>query len=652
VIGCIGDEKVMKRFILIFALIVSGVCRAQTYYVNTSSSGSGDGTTQQLSGPHAAWKNINEISGLLPGDSVLFHRGDIWATALYILVSGEPGNVIIFGAYGSGEDPLIDVSTNIYGVPAIGLFGTDYLEIKNFRLKGSGGSAAFMMAAWGEKDGSGAMGDGYTVVVRDVNVLSNIGVSEGNHDGFSLHATYPDGSSQALFYNISAADCRNATLPYGSHQSFTAHERCKAKVYTANFIDGVSWYAGTQGAQVEFYDLTAIAKDCGGIVITGGATSENYCLISDSNLLIDGAGRLFFVGSGASLDSPGIIIQDSNLTSLNGHSAINHGNITLLRNVITVDDPGWKFSHVNGRLLLQDNTFYCGDTADWASLFHIYSSAYATVSGNVFNIGTMDFSVFFFKDGSESDVNSEIANNIFNNVSGCNSVIKIEDDAYAPSIYNNVFYNSSIGGKAIDIYHDGDESNEKLVNIENNIFYNVADVVNDSAGGDYFSGYNCFYQSEFIDGFGSITADPLFVDAEAGDFHLKSQGWRQDVQRQIWTWDDVTSRCLDAGNPGRSLDSELLSVPPDPGNIWGQNLRINIGAYGGTNQASIPPYDWSLCADADNDGTVNFVDLDRITSNWLVSGSELTEDLNRDGIVNLADFALLANEWLKETSWH
>jgi hypothetical protein len=151
---------------------------------------------------------------------------------------------------------------------------------------------------------------------------------------------------------------------------------------------------------------------------------------------------------------------------------------------------------------------------------------------------------------------------------------------------------------------------------------------------------------------GNIDTDPCFVDADADDYHLKSAGWRWDTQRKVWTWDDVTSRCIDAGNPGSLLGDELLSIPDDPNNEWGHNLRINMGAFGGTAEASIPPYGWALLSDITNDGTSDLSDLDTFSSLWLNTGEQLYADFNRDGIVDLFDFALLAQNWLAQTSWH
>ena len=162
-------------------------------------------------------------------------------------------------------------------------------------------------------------------------------------------------------------------------------------------------------------------------------------------------------------------------------------------------------------------------------------------------------------------------------------------------------------------------------------------------------------------GIGNISADPCFVlpgywDTNGvwvdGDYHLKSEGWRWDAQRKVWTWDDVTSRCIDAGNPGSPLGDELLSVPDDPNNIWGQNLRINMGAFGGTAEASMPPYDWAILGDLTNDGKVDSNDLAAFVNYWLDSGGCIPSDLGRNQSADLPDFALLAQDWLKQTTWH
>jgi predicted outer membrane repeat protein len=68
--------------------------------------------------------------------------------------------------------------------------------------------------------------------------------------------------------------------------------------------------------------------------------------------------------------------------------------------------------------------------------------------------------------------------------------------------------------------------------------------------------------------------DDFWVD---GDYHLKSQGGRWDPNSRSWVQDDVTSPCIDAGDP----NSDWTAEP------WPHGRRINIGAYGGTAEASL-----------------------------------------------------------------
>jgi predicted outer membrane repeat protein len=92
-----------------------------------------------------------------------------------------------------------------------------------------------------------------------------------------------------------------------------------------------------------------------------------------------------------------------------------------------------------------------------------------------------------------------------------------------------------------------------------------------------------------LPGLGNIGSDPLFADPNNGDYHLRSRAGRWDASQQLWVTDTVTSPCIDAGNPERSLGEEPLSTSLDPANAWSINRRIDMGFYGGTAQASMAP---------------------------------------------------------------
>jgi len=62
-----------------------------------------------------------------------------------------------------------------------------------------------------------------------------------------------------------------------------------------------------------------------------------------------------------------------------------------------------------------------------------------------------------------------------------------------------------------------------------------------------------------------------------GYYHLMSKAGRWDPVTKTWVKDAVTSPCIDAGDP-----ASLVGAEPSP-----NGNRINMGAYGGTSQASL-----------------------------------------------------------------
>jgi hypothetical protein len=150
--------------------------------------------------------------------------------------------------------------------------------------------------------------------------------------------------------------------------------------------------------------------------------------------------------------------------------------------------------------------------------------------------------------------------------------------------------------------------------------------------------------SDLVWGEGNIGEDfvndePLFVDADNGDYHLKSEAGRWDPVSESWITDGVTSPCIDAGNPGCDLGDEPVDV---------NNVRINMGAYGGTNKASKTPANWASLADLTNDHKVNLNDWGAFAAYWMDGGHCIPSDLDRNEVVNLLDINLFTNEWLWE----
>ncbi len=112
-------------------------------------------------------------------------------------------------------------------------------------------------------------------------------------------------------------------------------------------------------------------------------------------------------------------------------------------------------------------------------------------------------------------------------------------------------------------------------------------------------------------GEGNIDVDPLFADPDNGDYHFKSQAGRWDSDSQTWIQDDVTSPCVDAGDPMSPIGWELF---PNGG-------FVNMGAYGGTPKASKSYFGEPICetivaGDINGDGQVNRADLEIMALHW------------------------------------
>jgi hypothetical protein len=108
------------------------------------------------------------------------------------------------------------------------------------------------------------------------------------------------------------------------------------------------------------------------------------------------------------------------------------------------------------------------------------------------------------------------------------------------------------------------------------------DVVNcifwDNTADDLFgcnARYSCIERGS--EGLGNFSSDPLFVDPNGKDFHLRSERGRYWPKYDVWVLDKVTSPCINAGDPQSDYSKE-----PKP-----NGGRINLGAYGGTAYASL-----------------------------------------------------------------
>jgi disaggregatase-related protein len=252
--------------------------------------------------------------------------------------------------------------------------------------------------------------------------------------------------------------------------------------------------------------------------------------------------------------------------------------------------------------------------------------------------------------------NPQLINCIFNaNTAGPYSVVgtggAIFNDQSDPVLINCTLISNSAEQDGGGIYNSPSQHHENSPALTNCILWGNRDGDTDSQGqSEQIGGAtpvidNCCVEGWIGDlgGIGNFDADPYFAapglwiegywndndtpdDDEddfwidpsrvCGKYHLKSQAGRWESNSQSWITDDVTSPCIDTGNPITPIGHE----PFPNGGI------INLGAYGGTEEASKSYYGKPPCE-------------------IIIAG-----DINGDCIINLLDLSLMAHHWLEDNN--
>jgi hypothetical protein len=112
-------------FFVIFLTSISSNVEGQKKYYFSSTEGNDFNTSIQAQNPATPLKSLNRLSSLfsesiLPGDSILFKRGDTFFGSLVVSKSGADYAPIVISAYGTGPKPVISGFSTISAWVSLG----------------------------------------------------------------------------------------------------------------------------------------------------------------------------------------------------------------------------------------------------------------------------------------------------------------------------------------------------------------------------------------------------------------------------------------------------------------------------------------------------------------------------------------------------
>ncbi|MFH1614708.1 MAG: hypothetical protein ABIG61_06465 [Planctomycetota bacterium] len=198
-----------------------------------------------------------------------------------------------------------------------------------------------------------------------------------------------------------------------------------------------------------------------------------------------------------------------------------------------------------------------------------------------------------------SIINSTIVGNIAEQYGGA-----IDCDSSNVTISNCIFWNNdALWGDALYLWE------------ESTLAVEYSDIEGSQNSIHAASGSSVNWGAGMIDTYPHFAVDGYWDwgDWVDGDYHLKSDAGRWTGTG--WVLDGVNSPCIDVGDP-----CAPVGVEPNP-----NGGRINMGAYGGTAEASKSP-----------SGTIE-----------PVCTGEIPGDANGDCKIDFEDFAIMAEHWLE-----
>lgn len=467
----------MKTTILIASLLFVIPVKATTYYVSTSS---GNNANSGLS-PSLAWQTVSKVNSItfLPGDSILFKRGDVWKSigSLFFTESGTSVNPIVVASYGVGIKPIITDILPIAGYS----FTSNWTNVSTnvWRMKYLPGTSPNRL--W--LNGSEVL---VSVILADVGVIN----SEGTLEKWFYSST----DSMLYVHSIGNPATTYTTMDGNNPSGILA-------LYSNSYItiDGLDFQGGRWSTIYISNGSYHVIKNCNiGYGLTGiSVTATSFSLTShhitiENNLFDSGLNFLYGLSS----------------TSSNGEKRGNEDGITFtfaVNNSIIRNNTftGWGHAAIN---FYCTNSSYDGiyDNKIYKNTFTGTNNSYNRVIGMDGNEGKTYNNEFYFNLIKDHKVRSQINGNnnwVHHNI--------FDGQTTSPARY----YGLDGSGQAIEMSVYGSQYVSHGNKIDNNLFINTTEaaIVLRSYGGFPNKSVNHLIRNNIFNNTGYQTA--LAADA-------------------------------------------------------------------------------------------------------------------------------------------
>jgi parallel beta-helix repeat protein len=283
-------KKIQLAVCCLGILFISFSAYGKNYYF--SSSTGNDSYTNSISTP---WKSITKLnavfSTLLPGDSILFKRGDTFYGSVVVAASGSASSPIVLGAYGSGIKPVITGFIPLTSWTSIGngiyeSHSTSFAEVVNSLV--FNGSAR-EMGRWPKRN---APNSGYRTISSAV---SNTSITDNSLSGTPSWT----GGEVVIRKNRWTLDRNKITSHSGSTINYTTGNGASANAGYGYFIQNHiktltelgDWYynPATKKMNVFFGTNTPTAHTVKASTIKYVISITNRSYITLTDLTIEGA---------------------------------------------------------------------------------------------------------------------------------------------------------------------------------------------------------------------------------------------------------------------------------------------------------------------------------------------------------------------------